>query len=469
MRYTPVQAMEAVNAAFLRIPKEQLKLLLARKAALSIKHGMSMFTSRGKVRVIDVHLRPWLVDRTQYRFFRRLAMTLRSALSRLMPLYLADHNVRQVLPLEQEEHEWLMAANEWRLQRPQAVLDRLDSTATFACSDWRNFWFLEPNSVGIGGVHYIQGTCLLTREWILPVLKHSLPDLTFAFPDDIRKILMGLMVRHAKAIGRRLKRVALLEDQSVSEGTDEFASVAKTLKRWGLDALTADPRDVELRRDHLTAKGKRVDLVYRDTEITEMFEMVGRGSSRLLSGMRQAFIRNQVISSIAGEFDHKSAWELFTNPEFERYFTWRQRRLFKKHLLWTRLLWERKTPNLRGKSVDLISYTRRNREILVLKPNRAYGGEGVVFGHQVTQKAWEKNLEKAIRHPYTHVVQQAALVRAELFPEISSDGRVKLEPYYAVTGFAATPDGMAILGRASKESVVNVSRKGGLIAIWRLG
>lgn len=469
MRYTPMRAMEAVNAAFLRIPRDKIQDLLAKKEKLSVKHGMSMFTPRGKVRVIDVQLRPWLVDAAQRRFFHRTCLFLRSALGRLMPLYLADPKVRQVLPLEPKEHEWMMAANAQGLQRPQTVVDRLDTTATFAVSDWKeNFWFLEPNSVGIGGVHYIPATCRLTEEWILPALRKELPDLKWAFPDDIRQLLMKTLYRHAKAIGRRLRRVALIEDQSVNGGTDEFTSVAQYLTRQGLPALTADPRDLVVRGAEITVRGKPVDLFYRDSEITEIFEMAGKKGERAIAGIKEAFLRNQVVSSIAGEFDHKSAWELFTNPEFARYFTLRQRRLFRKHVLWTRLIWPRNTTSAAGKPVDLIAHVRRHREALVIKPNRAYGGEGVVFGHQATQLAWERELDKALRHPYTCAIQQAAQVRAELFPTASANGSVRLEPYYAVTGFAATQDGLAILGRASKESVVNVSRRGGLIAVWSL-
>lgn len=461
--------MEAINQAFLRIPKEEVLQLLKRRAPVSLKHGMSMFTSRGTPRVIDVQLRPWLMDSRQKRFFHQACRTLQGALAKVMPLYVEDPAVRRILPLEPKEHEWMLLANSPGLQRPQTVLDRLDSTATFACADWKeNFWFLEPNSVGIGGVHYIYATCDLTRDWVLPVIHRHLPDLKFVFPDDIRRMLLGMMLRHSHAIGRKLKRAAFIEDQSTREGTDEFASVARQFTQWGVHATTADPRDIQVRGKELLVKGKPVDMFYRDTEITEMFEMAGKKPA-LLNGMKEAFIRNQVVSSIAGEFDHKSAWELFTSPEFSRHFTLGQKRLFRKHVLWTRLLWERKTPDRNGRTVDLVAYTRRNRESLVIKPNRMYGGEGVVFGHLTTQKSWEKHLEKAVRKPYTHVVQQATQVRAELFPVASPNGKVSLEPFYAVTGFASTPDGLAVLGRSSQEAVVNVSRNGGLIAIWQLG
>lgn len=468
MRYNPPRVMEAVNAAFLRIPKAEIRALLAKQKRLSVKHGMSMFTPKGKVRVIHVHLRPWAIDSAQRRFFYRICMILRGALARLMPLYLSDPKVQQVLPLDPEEREWMISANAHGLQQPQAVVDRLDTTATFTPSDWKqNFWFLEPNSVGIGGIHYIPATCALTDEWILPILKRELPSLRLEFQDDIRILLLKLFTRHAKGIGRRLRRVALVEDQSVDGGTDEFTSVAQFFRHCGLPAVTADPRDVVIWKNEVTIKGKPIDLIYRDSEITEILEMGGK-QKKSIAGIREAFLRNQVVSSIAGEFDHKSAWELLTNPDFSRYFTLRQRRLFRDHVLWTRLLWDRKTVSPQGKPIDLVSFTRRHRETLVLKPNRAYGGEGVIFGHQVSQVTWERELAKALRRPFTHAIQQSALVRAELFPIADEDGTVRLEPYYAVTGFAASRDGMAVLGRASKEAVVNVSRKGGLIAIWQL-
>ena len=277
MRYTPARVMEEVNGAFRRMPREEVHRLLSRKEPLSLKHRLSMFTERGKPRIIEVHLRPWVVDRAQIRFFHRVCLRIRSALERLLPLYLADPMVRRVLPLEPEEQEWVLAANAGRLQRPQTVVDRLDTTVNFTIPDWQNnFWFLEPNSVGIGGVHYMPATCELTGEWVVPAIRRRLPDLRIAFQSDIRQILLSRFHRHARAIGRRLRRVALVEDQSFSGGTDEFGSLAAYFRRNGLAAVTADPRDVALWRDQITVGGRPVELIYRDSEINEILEM-GRG------------------------------------------------------------------------------------------------------------------------------------------------------------------------------------------------
>ena len=470
MRYTPTRVLDAANAAFRRIPKEKVKGILAKKEALAQRHGMCMFTDDGRPKVIDLQLRPWVFDEMQYRFFHKACMLLRQALSQVLPMYLELPRAREIVPLFPREHEWVMEINAGGLQQPQTVLDRLDATATFAAPDWQeNFWFLEPNSVGIGGVHYIPATCALSESWVMPTLKEYLPGPRFIHPDDTRQMLLKLFQRHAKLTGRRLRRIGLVEDRSATGGTDEFGPLARYYTRLGLPCTVVDPREMETRGDETFVKGKPVDLFYRDSEIEEMLEMVKRGEEQSLSGVRQAFVQNRMISSIAGEFDHKSTWEFFTSPEFERHFTFSQKRFFRRHVLWTRLIYERETTGPDGRPIDLVRYARRRREQLTIKPNRMYGGEGVYFGHELTQAVWERYLEKALKKPGNYVIQQATEVRAELFPVAQKDGSIRLEPYYAVTGFAATPDGLAVLGRSSKAAVVNVSRRGGLIAIWRLG
>jgi len=459
--------MAAINRAFLRLRPAEAQALRARLRPVSLRHRMVMYTDRGRPRVIDAQLRPWLVTDPQRRFFHRACLTLKSALSRLLPLYLANPRVRQVVPLEPAEDAWLWQVLGGVAQTPQTVFDRLDATATFAHRRWADdFWFLEPNAVGIGGIHYIPATAGTVRDLVVPWLQGTFPRLRLGAMDDIRDLLLGAVRAHARAIGRRRLRVAFLEDQSEPGGTAEFAHVAGYFRRRGVTALVADPRHLRLKGREILARDVPVDIIYRDSEITELLELERRGVP--MAVVREAFRRNQVISSIAGEFDHKSAWELFTNPVFSRCFTPAQRAVFARHVLWTRLLWERKTTDPLGRRVDLAAYARRHRTSLTIKPNREYGGAGVAFGHATSPREWERLLEAALRRPGSAVVQRTARVHREPFPRIAPSGRVTLEPLCAVTGFAATPRGLAVLGRSSRAAVVNVSRGGGLIAVMRV-
>jgi hypothetical protein len=101
----------------------------------------------------------------------------------------------------------------------------------------------------------------------------------------------------------------------------------------------------------------------------------------------------------------------------------------------------------------------------VLKPNRSFGGEGVVVGPGVTAAEWEAAIEKALADSDRWVVQRVASLPVSEFPVVDPDGIVHGEPFYTVMGFAATRDGLAILGRASQKQVVNVSQRGGVCAV----
>jgi len=118
-----------------------------------------------------------------------------------------------------------------------------------------------------------------------------------------------------------------------------------------------------------------------------------------------------------------------------------------------------------GQLGDLLPYVRREQESLVLKPNRAYGGEGVVIGHTQTRAEWETAIDKALADSERWVVQQLASIPVSEFPVLGPDGKVQVEPFYLVMGFAPTKYGLAVLGRVSQKQVVNVAQRGGMCAV----
>jgi len=135
-------------------------------------------------------------------------------------------------------------------------------------------------------------------------------------------------------------------------------------------------------------------------------------------------------------------------------------------VLWTRLLRECMTTGPEGWPIDLVEYTRRNRERLVIKPNRAYGGVGVHIGHAMEQGEWEQAIQSALTDPNPGwVVQKMARIVTGEFPVVDDDGAVHMAPFYFVLGFAATKRGLSILGRASQRQVVNVAQRGGMCAV----
>jgi hypothetical protein len=193
--------------------------------------------------------------------------------------------------------------------------------------------------------------------------------------------------------------------------------------------------------------------------------------------VRRAVQEGRLVSGLTWEFDQKSAWEIFTDTRYSRCFTAAQRRFFQRHVLWTRLVREAKVSDPSGRWVDLPRYIRHHKNRLVLKPNTLFGGEGVTIGQAVSQRAWERELTRALRAclPLSadgrqgrqrYVVQRLAKIQTDTVP-LLADGQPRFEQRKTVSGFFFSSSGIGLIGRFSQSPVVNVSQGGGIVsALW---
>ncbi|HUO92439.1 MAG TPA: carboxypeptidase M32 [Rhizomicrobium sp.] len=239
--------------------------------------------------------------------------------------------------------------------------------------------------------------------------------------------------------------------------------------RHGLRITHADPCELEVRDGDVFHEGERVDVAYRDYEMRDLIALE-KELGRPLDGMRLLFRENRVVSSLAGDLDHKSGFEILTDPALaERFFSPDDCRLFHRHVLWTRLVSDRITSLPNNATDNLLKFARRHRDELVLKPNRGYGGKGVAIGAATTQADWDQLLDEAARHAAdpdrSWVVQAATRLPVTEFPVLGPNGRVFSEPFYVVMGFAPTDNGLGVLCRVSQKQVVNVAQHGGLAAV----
>ena len=113
----------------------------------------------------------------------------------------------------------------------------------------------------------------------------------------------------------------------------------------------------------------------------------------------------------------------------------------------------------------MLEYARRERESLVLKPNRAYGGEGVLLGAGTSGSEWESAIDRALADEERWVVQQIAQIPIKSFQVLDDSGNLHVEPFYVVMGMAVSRDGVAFVARASQEHVVNIALRGGMCAV----
>lgn len=456
-----------VNEIFLKIPTAEARRLFARVQEAAGKAGLIYEDDDGHQQVVPVLIRPRIISPEQEQYFHKVCLEVTRGIEKLARLYVEDERIRALLPFTEREDRWLRDVWKKVARQPQTVVARLDANADFGALDWdKTFHFFETNSVGVGGMYYSPAVAEIIMKVVYPVMHRVAPALILKPQDDMRQLLFEQITTHARAIHKRRLNTAFVQDKSLIGGPTEFPYLVDYFNAQGVPAVHVDPTELRVKGDELWAGDTPIDIVYRDAEIREYIEYEDEGHD--MSALKTAFLRNQVVSSLAGEFDHKSTFEVLTTPEFEKHFTQRQVRIFRRHVLWTRIVRETRTTGPDGEEIDLLPWLRRNKDRLVLKPNRECGGTGVVVGPHADLADWDRALEEALADDGDTggvVAQKYVDVRVKDFPILQADGAISLEEFYVVCGFLATPRGVGILGRASKKRVVNVGQQGGLTAV----
>jgi carboxypeptidase Taq len=433
--------------------------------------NLMVYEHEGVEEPIRLMLRPLLVMQEQLSYVHHVCLQLIEALKRVPDLYLADERIRKILAITSDEDRWFRDSWTEAHSRFNSIYGRLDAVCDFTGAGWQDsLHFMEPNLSSVGGIHFSPVAEHLVMRDIVPTLIGHDPGLVIEMPRDQRDLFIQVLIDHARTIRRESCQLCFVEAKYVHDGPNEQSVLSDYLsRRHNLTIAHADPRELRVKGDEVYYEDVRIDVAYRDYELRELIALE-KEIGRPLDAMRLLFRQNRVVSSVVGDFDHKSCFEILTDPVIaEQYFGADDRRLFRRHVLWTRVVGDRRTTLPDDKEGDLPEYVRRNRELLVLKPNRSYGGNGVMLGAATGEGEWERALQAAVLQAHdpeqSWVVQSATRLPVHEFPVVGPDGRVFGEPFYAVMGFAATENGLGTMCRVSQKQVVNVAQRGGLAAV----
>ena len=454
-----------VRKAFDKIPQSELVGVMRRFRDEAYRRHL-IYLRDGQQEAIRVMPCPITVLPNQLAYIHYVSQTIMNAMKRLPDLYFQDFGVRDVLRLSPDEEKWLLDCWGPSHRENDPVFGRLDAMIDFISPMWKDsLRFVEPNLSGIGGLHLVPTAEGIVADLVVPLLQAHDPKLRLELGQDIRDLLMQEVLDHAQAVGRKAENICFVEPKYAGSGPDEQEALAQFFHaRYGLRVMHADPSELKLDKGEVTYEGARVDIAYRDYSVLDLLVLERSGVD--IEPMRVLFKQNRIISSITAELDQKSCWDVLTDPLFtQKYFTADERQIFRRHILWTRVLSARTAVLPDGQTGDLLDYVRRERDTLVIKPNRAYGGEGVWIGHGTTQAEWDEAITKALLDRERWVVQQLASIPVQEFAVLADDGAVHTEPFYLVMGFAPSKYGLSVLGRASQKQVVNVAQRGGMCTV----
>jgi hypothetical protein len=454
-----------VRKVFYALPPNDLANLVTRVHQEAWNRRL-VYERDGQVETIRVLLRPSAAMPDQLAYLHFVSLTLLNALKRLPEMYLADAEIRRIVPLSEEEQSWLADCWGPSQRENNPVFGRLDGVIEFTSPMWKDsLRFIESNLSGVGGIHLAPTCESLIADFVVPVLERIDPTLHLVRGPDLRELFIQDVIEHLEAIGRPGQHVCFVEPKYADTGIDEQTALADYyLARHGLKIMHADPIELTIENGEVCYEGNAIDVAYRDYEVRDLIAL-NRDAGVDVEPMRKLFRENRMISSMAGDFDHKSTWEILTDATLARkYFNADERQVFRRHVCWTRLLFDRRTTLPDGESGDLLKFVRTQQDMLVLKPNRSYGGDRVLLGQIMESHEWEQAIEMAVASG-DWVVQRLASIPVGEFPFLGDDGTVHVEPFYTVMGFAATKYGLALLGRASQKQVVNVAQRGGMCSV----
>ena len=432
-----------------------LKALGKQVAATSARREMTYTSDDGKTQIMPILLAPALLSRADAKYLHQLVLTFYSAVRKTAAARVTDPAVREILPLGEREEEWLRLSP----QVPAPIIGRFDMNVDPAVGA-RGAQLLEFNGCAIGGLHYGPAASATVLERVTPLE----PGVVVTMPGSMTDAWLDHCRAHTRSLGYAGDRlhVVWLEDRAWETGITEGPTLVEKLRREGHKAAVCDPRDLELVDGQIHHDGERVDICYRAIELRDLLAI--EDETGPLTVLREAVKRNLVLSPLEGDLDHKSLLEVWSSKRFAKLFTPAERRALARHVLWTRLLTQRRTDGFDGTDVALPAYVTKQRAKLVLKPIRACGGEGILIGKDTSQTAWNRAIARSVSGKEPAVVQRY-IKSAMIDSPVVRGARIAHERHFTTFGLYASETTLGFLGRAAPFPVVNVSRGGGIVGV----
>lgn len=166
----------------------------------------------------------------------------------------------------------------------------------------------------------------------------------------------------------------IAEEETLEDVTENINLAARLGEIDGITGVLAAPRELEWKNGRVCHRGRPVSLLFLDFNTDTLLSLHRRHDlSPLIAAVREGRVVNpRGTEPING----KGTFELITGPYRDRFRPETVRRT-----PWTRKFRPRRTDGPAGEAVgDLVEWTRKRWEGLVLKPERGYSGRGVRVG-----------------------------------------------------------------------------------------
>jgi len=343
---------------------------------------------------------------------------------------------------------------------PASTASRLDA---FLLPD--SLKFAEYNGESPAGSGYTETLSEIFRE--LPVMKEFAKSFEIHSYPLSAKLLDALIASYLDWGGTTRRPQMLIVDWREVPTWSEFEILKARFEKMGVPVEIADPRDLVFDGKTLSANGKKIELVYRRVLINDILARPAECKALVDAYQANAVC---VANNFRCKVPHvKAFFAVLTDEQNAGMFSFDEREMIRRHVPWTRVVADVQTAHY-GEHIELLSFVRRERNKLVLKPSDEYGGSGVTLGWETDERAWDEAIGKAISASGgAWIVQERIPIRREVYPWVQPNGEVEFRdmlvdfaPYLfrgKVAGF---------LTRLSATGLANVTSGGGQVPAFRV-
>jgi hypothetical protein len=405
-------------------------------------------------RMLSPFLRPHFITRSQFKMIKAVCEGLWGAIMKVGEHALTDETLLQYLGVTDLERGLVKIDPGFR---GVSRTSRLDSFLTE-----KSYQFVELNAETPAGIAYADVASEIFRE--LDVMKQFRERYRVTPLSGREKLLDVLLAAYREFSGQDKKPNIAIVDLRGLPTEREFELFREFFQSRGFNTVIADPRELEFRQGKLYAGDFAIDLIYKRLLVNEFIEVLDEAWDLLRAYEARAVC---LVNSFRGKLVHKKLlFGVLTDEQFSHYFTDEEKALIHRHIPWTRRFEERKT-QYNGQEIDLVEFTRNNRERLVLKPNDEYGGKGIFIGWESDEAVWDEAISTALQNAY--LVQERVTTSREVFPWIIGEAQVDfveqlidLDPllFDGKVGSAFT--------RLSSTELCNVTAGGGMVPTFIL-
>ncbi len=341
------------------------------------------------------------------------------------------------LPDWQRSLYGIAPAQDWaRIARPDVVFDGTGTP-----------WFVELNAgTSLGGLAMSDVLGRMYEAW--PAAAEYLRRSGASHVDTMRALADNLAA--VNGLDRsRLLVIAYWGHEDDNMPPHSYRGLVSELGRYGVTAEVAAVEDLDMEGEHIAYDGRRVDALYRffdesdgtpglkDDLWNRMLEHVDAGTVVLVGNMVGDVYVNKAFLAILSE---EAGSGRLPAPLAAR---------IGAALPWTRTV---------DKVADAVAARRSE---FVLKPADGCGGEGLVFGPDTDQRAWEDAIETAVSGDGHWVAQRVVRPPVARLASPGPDG-MSFEKYTTSTGVFA-------VGRRFAGGIRRCDPSGGLNVTPSLG